>query len=413
MDGKLTNVCAKPFDSFATPGQLRFLFTQVIIHIPCDTLALYREYTQELCNDHLNRGTPVNLTLNCVLNEIARHLAASNCTLKQFHLPEPEYVEHGDEYDGVLFSQEDLNRFRLETPTFYESLNSDQRSAFDAMSEIIRTYSAEPETFTPPLIFIDGAAGRGKSYLLKGFINYLRGSGLSVFVCGTTALCVQDHLAGRTAHSLFGIPVIKDDAAEVVSMLRLNSRRARLLYSADVIVWEELPMANRTSLECAEQFLSLVMGFRGAERQFGGKIIIGCGDFRQVAPVVKGGGPTAVFDASVRASELWKTVQVIRLVEPMRNAEDAEFSRFVDDIGEGLGLDDITQQVTVPKNLIPCTSNVDDVVDRLYPTNRLQDFDYLCRRSFLSPLNSTVDDFNSTILNRLEATEREYEYCNH
>src|SRR4051794_30961456 len=125
---------------------------------------------------------------------------------------------------------------------------------------------------------------------------------------------------------MFGIPVGSDQAA-IVSRLPLNSERAKFLAALQVIVWEELPMANKTALECADDFLRKVTGIN---LPLGGKILIGCGDFRQVAPVVVGGGPTAVLDASVRSSNLWPRFQIVNLVEPMRNACYPTFLRFVD-----------------------------------------------------------------------------------
>ena len=46
------------------------------------------------------------------------------------------------------------------------------------------------------------------------------------------------------------------------------------------------------------------MLFRSNLRPFGAKIVVGLGDFRQVAPVVRNGGPTGSFDASIRSSWL-------------------------------------------------------------------------------------------------------------
>jgi hypothetical protein len=86
-------------------------------------------------------------------------------------------------------------------------------------------------------------------------------------------------------------------------------------------------MANKTALECVDQLLQDIMG---NDIPLGGKLFVGVGDFRQVAPVVRGGsGPTATFYASVRSSELWSHFQILRLRTPIRNASDLDFSRWV------------------------------------------------------------------------------------
>lgn len=46
---------------------------------------------------------------------------------------------------------------------------------------------------------------------------------------------------------------------------------------------------------------------------FGGKAFVGLGDFRQVAPVIRGAsGLTATFDNSIRSSDLWEHFEILR-----------------------------------------------------------------------------------------------------
>jgi len=53
-------------------------------------------------------------------------------------------------------------------------------------------------------------------------------------------------------------------------------------------------MSNRAAIECTNALLQLLLGNM---RLFSAKIIVGLGDFRQVALVVRNGGPTGSFDA--------------------------------------------------------------------------------------------------------------------
>jgi hypothetical protein len=76
-------------------------------------------------------------------------------------------------------------------------------------------------------------------------------------------------------------------------------------------------MANKAAFEAVD---SLLRSLTASPLPFGGKILIAVGDFRQVAPVVKGGGLSAAIDASVRTSHLWPAFQIHRLTQPMRNA---------------------------------------------------------------------------------------------
>src|SRR4051794_18595752 len=217
---------------------------------------------------------------------------------------------------------------------------------------------------------------------------------MSVAVCGSTALSATLYARGRTAHSLFGIPVTEDNS-ELCSRINPGSDRAEYLRKVDLFVWEELPMSNKAAVECADQ---LLRSLTGCSLPFGRKLVVGVGDFHQVAPVVKNGGPTAALDASIRSSHLWDSFVVLGLTAPIRNASEPEFSSWVDSIGEGSSGD-----------FVPLPRSLDDVFDYEAATTFLfgddlpDDQASLARSSFLSPLNVHVDEFNAYILARLNS----------
>ena len=88
---------------------------------------------------------------------------------------------------------------------------------------------------------------------------------------------------------------------ELQSRIGPLSDHAQFLRKVEIIFWEELPMSNRSAVECTNALLQLLMG---NTKPFGRKIIIVLEDFRQVAPVVHNGGPTTSLDASIRSSLL-------------------------------------------------------------------------------------------------------------
>jgi predicted ATPase len=59
------------------------------------------------------------------------------------------------------------------------------------------------------LCFLDGKAGRGKTFLMNCLVTSLRAQGAVVLVVGSTALSIIHYDRGRTAHSTFGIPVVE------------------------------------------------------------------------------------------------------------------------------------------------------------------------------------------------------------
>ena len=172
-----------------------------------------------------------------------------------------------------------------------------------------------------------------------------------------------------------------------------HSDQARFLQYVEIISWEELPMSNRVAVECTNALLQLLMG---NTKPFGGKIVVGLGDFRQVAPVVRNGGPTASLDASVRSLPLWYNFQILRLYQPIRNAQDPAYSEWVDSIGEDFSHDS-------PRELpiIDRIHSYDEIVDLLFPDSILHTPFDVCQRSFLSPLNTYVDEFNLQMLDKI------------
>jgi hypothetical protein len=154
-------------------------------------------------------------------------------------------------------------------------------------------------------------------------------------------------------------------------------------------------MAHRSVLECVDE---LLRGITGNNTPFGGKVFLGIGDFHQVAPVVRYGGKSETIDASIVSCPLWRSFSLLRLYEPIRNASDPEYARWVDDIGQGaMGFD----QTDVPLDMIEDVEDIDGAVRFLYPPETLEIPENCIRNSFLSPLNFYVDEFNESMLARL------------
>lgn len=155
-------------------------------------------------------------------------------------------------------------------------------------------------------------------------------------------------------------------------------------------------MANKACLHAVDALLRLLCN---TDKPFGGKSFIGVGDFRQVAPVVKGGGLNAAIDASIRTSSLWPKFSVSKLEQPMRNAADLEYCNYVDGIGE-----DVEQSQTIQLQYLERVDTIDTALQWLYPQSVLEDPQRCIQRSFLATLNSSVDELNDVVLQRLPST---------
>jgi hypothetical protein len=191
---------------------------------------------------------------------------------------------------------------------------------------------------------------------------------------------------------MFKLPV-QDDNTRIESGITDDSAHGDYLREAAFVVWDELPMANVAAFSAADILLCRIME---TDLPFGGKVVIAVRDFHQVGPVVKGGGPSACYMASVLSLELWGSYKIHQLMAPMQNAADPEFADFVDGISEDTSAKRINLQP-----FLQHSSNLDEIQEYLFPDSILRDPAACVRRALLTPLNINVEKFNSDILDHL------------
>ena len=104
-------------------------------------------------------------------------------------------------------------------------------------------------------------------------------------------------------------------------------------------------MLHHFNIDALDRFLRVLMG---NETIFGGKLLVICGDFRQILPVIPGGKRAHIVQACLKASKLWQYVTTFTLTTNMRVQraliEDPsdenrryleEYSQWLLSIGEG------------------------------------------------------------------------------
>jgi len=97
-------------------------------------------------------------------------------------------------------------------------------------------------------VFITGAAGTGKTYLLRKYIEYLRTHGVGVGVTASTGIAAT-HLDGTTIHSWSGLG-IKDNLSED-DLKKLNRKpylRERFK-KTNVLIIDEISMLSQKQFE--------------------------------------------------------------------------------------------------------------------------------------------------------------------
>lgn len=134
-------------------------------------------------------------------------------------------------------------------------------------------------------VFLTGAAGSGKTYLLNKYINYLKEHDVAVAVTASTGIAAT-HLQGTTIHSWSGIGVRDSLTKKDLDKLVTSSRIKRNFKKTKVLIIDEISMLHKHQLEMVDAIARYILV---SGSPFGGMQVILCGDFFQLPPVSSGG----------------------------------------------------------------------------------------------------------------------------
>lgn len=131
-------------------------------------------------------------------------------------------------------------------------------------------------------VFLTGAPGAGKTYVLGQYIAFLRAHGISPAITAYTGIAAS-HLNGRTLHSWAGLrPGVQHDLARERDRIRNNEYLVRRIKAAAVLIIDEVSMLHPEEFDRVDFICKTA---RGNVRPFGGLQVICCGDFFQIPPV--------------------------------------------------------------------------------------------------------------------------------
>jgi len=133
-------------------------------------------------------------------------------------------------------------------------------------------------------IFITGAAGSGKTYVLNQYINYLKENNVNVAVTASTGIAAT-HLQGTTIHAWSGIGVKDHLTQKDLEKLLLTDRIKRNYRKTKVLIIDEVSMLHKYQLDMVDTIARYMLN---GDKPFGGIQIILCGDFFQLPPVSVG-----------------------------------------------------------------------------------------------------------------------------
>ncbi|HEU0266670.1 MAG TPA: PIF1 family DEAD/DEAH box helicase [Candidatus Saccharimonadaceae bacterium] len=145
-------------------------------------------------------------------------------------------------------------------------------------------------------VFLTGAAGSGKTYLLNQFIRLMKSDGKHVSVTATTGLAAT-HLGGTTIHSWSGIG-IADELPDKFADHIAKGRR-EIIEKTDVLIIDEISMLHDYRLDMVDEVCRLVR--KSPDVPFGGIQVVMSGDFFQLPPINRGDSRAGNFVVFSRA----------------------------------------------------------------------------------------------------------------
>ncbi|KAH8795261.1 PIF1-like helicase-domain-containing protein, partial [Flagelloscypha sp. PMI_526] len=241
--------------NLADGPQLRFLFA-VLIQEEANAPRLWEHFHDEMSADHRRRGLNQTMAYHESLRNIAYILSTSSRSLDQYGLPIPPDLN----LSGVHAELGAFVRFRKQLRDKAAGLRASMTPQQQAHYDMLLDVCSNPPNGNV-CFFLEGKAGRGKSFVTSTLAHQLRGDGKIVLIAGSTAKSVQGYAWGRTMHNLFHIPVT-EDCSNVHSRLlhSPNHPDAVLIRHSDLILLEELTMANISTLESIDEVLRFIMG---------------------------------------------------------------------------------------------------------------------------------------------------------
>ncbi|XP_054259503.1 uncharacterized protein LOC128984227 [Macrosteles quadrilineatus] len=281
--------------------------------------------------------------------------------LSFFGLPNPQTnVEANSEiFRELSYNTNDLQEYVREN---LPKLTNHQRKIYDTI--INKIENAEDAVF-----FLDAPGGTGKTFLINILLAAIRQENKIVIAVASSGIAATLLPGGRTAHSVFKLPLNLTNVEMPTCNIPKDSERAALLRQCSLIVWYECTMAHKGALEALDRSLRDI---RGSNTLMGGLVVLMAGDFRQTLPVIQRGTPADEISACLKSSRLWDHVSKLYLTENMRvilnnDGNAGEFALSLLKIGEGKIPTNEQQIIELPRNFCKLVDSTEDLISSVFP----------------------------------------------
>ena len=407
------DLCFQEGKDLHTGWYLRRLLISAMLYGLSDASDIWNSFGDHICDglprDIDRRGLRYNPDisrpdLDFGLFLISQELTLDDRCLLDFKLP--DFVNEWDRDRGNPLIRHELD---YDYPVLVTAasareldLNPDQLRVYNAILSQLET---DP---TDALSFLSGPGGTGKTFLYHCLCERLRSSRKIVLCVASTGIASLLLPGGRTAHRRFRIPLdIKEDSS---CFIQRRTRLAELLRETDMVLWDEVPMTNKSIYNAVDRTLQDIRhDLPGADNIFGGIPTVLGGDFQQILPVIPHGNRADTVQSCLQYADLWPHLTHLRLKENMRlTGTDVANTAFASWLRELSFRTDFNGPIDIPNVIYRTTCN-SDFIDRFYPEEDLfsspANPTFFIGRAILCIRNSTADGFIEKIPGPLSTFE--------
>ncbi len=178
-------------------------------------------------------------------------------------------------------------------------------------------------------VFVTGAAGSGKTYVINEYIKYLKSHNVPIGITASTGIAAT-HMGGVTIHSWSGIGISDSLTDLEIDGIAEKKYIRNKVEAAKVLIIDEVSMLHHFRLDMVDRVLRNI---KKSKEPFGGIQVVLCGDFFQLPPISRFGEPQSRF---VYDSKSWKEGKftVCYLGENFRQVNDPSLN-ILNDIRAG------------------------------------------------------------------------------
>lgn len=131
-------------------------------------------------------------------------------------------------------------------------------------------------------VFLTGAAGSGKTYVLREYIKWLRAHGIEPAITASTGIAAT-HLNGTTIHSWCGVGINDKLTEHDINKLARRSYLRSRIKNANVLIIDEVSMLHHFRLDLIDKVIRHIR--ENPLAPFGGLQVVLSGDFFQLPPI--------------------------------------------------------------------------------------------------------------------------------